>query len=202
MARPARPVEIDETDLQRSEALRRTVTALMTNPKSRPLMLQAQKAAFPQLPVPEIDSAQPYVQALQGLNKKIDDFIVGQAKAATDRKAADDQAAFNSKIEAGRAKLRKAGVTDEGLKKIEELMQQHGIVDHDAGLAYFEKLNPPPPPVTPSAGFGSWNFLGAPDGASKEEAADVQRLIESKGEDEFIIRKMADKAIAEVRNAR
>jgi hypothetical protein len=62
--------------------------------------------------------------------------------------------------------------------------------------AYIEKQNPTPPPVTPSA-TGSWDFInGVQDGEK-----DLKSLIESKGNSESIVDKMAKDALSDFRGS-
>ena len=73
-------------------------------------------------------------------------------------------------------------------------MKEKGIVDPLIAAAYVEKMLPPQLPATPSGGT-SWNFIeGVQDGE-----ADLKKLIESKGNYEPLIDKMAHEALSEVR---
>ena len=188
-------VEVDEEDLVRSEQLRNTLGAIMRNPKAKLLAQQAHKLVDPNAITPELDAATAQNDSISGAEKKINEFIAAQEKRDADKAEADRLAKLNSDFESGRRSLKSQKWTDDGIKKLEEFMEQKGILDHEIAAAAFEKLHPPPTPVTPG-GSGSWNFLDLPtEGAD----ADLQKLIESKGENSALIDKMAHEAINEVR---
>ena len=51
----------------------------------------------------------------------------------------------------GRAVARQEGYTDEGLRDLEQFMQDNGIADHALAMPAFERANPPPEPVMTSS---------------------------------------------------
>jgi hypothetical protein len=193
----AKTIEVDEAEFLQSKALRETVEKMLANPKSRRKILEARKEFDPTAVIPELDQAKPVEDAVATVTKQFEDFKKEQAekeaKADQDRKIGD----LNTRFAAGRAALKKQKWTDEGIKAVEELMEKHGIVDHDVGVAYFERLHPPQVPVTPN-GSGAWNFLEVPT----EGSDDIKKLIESRGENEPLLRKMTGEALMEVRNTR
>ncbi len=75
-------------------------------------------------------------------------------------------------------------------------MEDKGILDADIAAAYFEKQHPPQAPVTPG-GSGAWNFMDMP----ADGDADLKKLVETKGESEQLIQKMAIDALNDVRGA-
>ena len=190
-------IEVDEAEFLRSEELRKTVEKMLAHPKARRKILEARKEFDPNAVIPELDQAKPVEDALSAVTKQIDDLkkelSEKETKSAHDRKLED----LNTRFAAGRAALKKQKWTEDGIKALEELMEKNGIVDHEIGVAYFEKLHPPQTPVTPN-GSGSWNFLDVP----KEGDDDIKSLIASKGENEPLLRKMTNEALMEVRNSR
>ena len=190
-------IEVDEAEFLQSKALRETVEKMLANPKSRRKILEARKEFDPNAVIPELDQTKPVEDAVATVTKQLEDFKKEQAekeaKAEQDRKLGD----LNTRFAAGRAALKKQKWTQEGIDALEKLMEEKGIVDHEIGVAYFEKLHPPQVPVTPN-GSGAWNFLDVPtDGAD-----DIKKLIESKGENEPLLRKMTAEALTEVRTGR
>lgn len=194
---PGKVIEVDEEAFLRSEQLRSTVEKMLAHPKARRKILEARKEFEPNAVIPELDNAKPVEDAVSTITKQFEDFKKSQeekeTKAEQDKKFGD----LNARFASGRAALKKQKWTEEGIKALEELMEKNGIVDHEIGVAYFEKLHPPQTPVTPS-GSGAWNFMEVPtDGAD-----DIKKLIETKGENEPLLRKMTADAINEVRSVR
>ena len=147
-------VEIDETELSQYRTLSETVKRWMGNPDARRKVLEAQKAIDPNAIIPELDAAKPLEGALAKMDEKLTALDARLAKDAADREQAAKIAKLNSQWESGRSSLRSAGYTEEGIKKVEELMEKEGIANHDAAAAYYDKLNPPEVPVAPSnSGF-------------------------------------------------
>ena len=193
-------IEIDETQFQQSEKLRATVAAILAKPDARRKMLEAQRAAFPDEPIPELDNLKPVDEAVSKIAKDFEDFKKAQAekeaKAESDRRLNDLETRWASGRETLKSKYK---VTKEGLDKVEELMKAHNIIDHEIGWAYFEKLNPPPPVAVPSSGYGSWSLM---DETTASAEPHMKALIESKGDDEQALNKLIGIALDEVRGAR
>lgn len=172
--------EISEEEFLRNEQLRRLATAMLQNPKSRPHIMAAQKLAFPNAHIPEIDNLAPVREAIDGISKTVNDFIKEQKDGAAKKAKDDADAAAEARWNKGRDKLRERGVLDEGVKKVEEFMAQTGIVDHEIGWAAFSKLNPEPTPLPSSNGGGINGFL-----EQRTDGGDdlLKQLIETKGDD-------------------
>jgi len=190
-------VEIDEVELQNNVKLRDTVAALMKNPKSRRKMLEAQKEAFPDTPIPELDAAEPLNTAIAEVRKEFTDYKKSveeeRAKEREEKRLAD----LETNWEKGRADLRRDyKVTDDGLKAVEEFMQKNGIIKHDIGWAAFSQLHPPAAPATPSSGFGGWDFMSA--GVDPGDKY-LKELIESKGQSENALNGLIGVALDETR---
>lgn len=186
--------EIDETEFVRSEALRKTVGAMLANKDARKLLLQAQKVVQPNAAIPEIDAAVPINDAVAEVTKKFDDFRKEmkdkEEKDLTERR----QSELDVKWQAGKRALKSRGYTDEGIAEVEKLMEAKGLIDHEDGLIIFEKLHPPAEPAK-SAGIGSYNFFEMP-----EKGEDMmKKLLATRGEDESTIRQLTNEAITEVR---
>ena len=131
-----------------------------------------------------------------------------RAEMAEDRKArAEEKAAaeaeaktkaFVESWEGAKRRLQtENGYTAEGIAAIEKLAQERGIADIDAAAALFDRLNPPPEPVS-SPGMGSWGFFEP----GSTETDYVSKMMQSKGTDEVALRNEVASALAEVRGGR
>jgi hypothetical protein len=187
-------VEIEETAFQQSEALRQTVAGMLANPKARKLVLEAQKEAFPGTPVPELDSQKPFNDGLDAIGKRLDAMNKALEDDKAEREKQKNLDELRLAFSKNRTKLANQGWTDEGITGVEKLMEERGIFDHEVGAALFEKLHPPGDPATPT-GFNTWNFFDTP----KEGEDNLKKLLDSKGEDDAVLRTMVNEALADVR---
>lgn len=186
--------EIDEVELRGLHKLKQTVQTIIANPAAKKLVEQAHKMVDPNALTPALDQEkvinEPINAALARmaeLQKTIEDERAERAKA-------DKLNAVGSKIDTGLAKLRSEGWTEEGITGVRKLMDDNGIIDPEIAASHFEKLHPPQLPSNPS-GTGAWNFM---EQVSDGEA-DLKKLIETKGESQIHLDKMARDALNEVR---
>lgn len=190
-------IEVDEEEYQRTQRVMASLRKIADNPKTR-LQLQAlHKEVEPNAPTPELDQAKVLQEPLDKLKKEFDEYRTKQAEEAADREKKDKLAELTGKWESGRSALKREGYTDEGLKKLEEFMEQNGLVDHALADKAYSAMHPPQAPATPS-GVGAWNFLEVPD----DSDADIKKLIETKGQSEALADRMAHKALNEIRGQR
>lgn len=187
-------VEVDEVELLNSRQLRDTVSKILNHPKAGPLVEEALKMVDPNAKTPRLDAVKIQNEPLEAMEKKFNDFVAETKKEKTEREDRERVAKLTANFEAGRTQLRQAKWTDDGIKKLEEFMEAKGIIDHEIAAAAFEKLHPPATPVMPG-GTGAWNFLEMPSDGD----ADLKKLIESKGENNSLLDKMAHDALNEVR---
>lgn len=195
----AQTFEVDETQyaalakLPEYKAVFDSVTAMMANPKARRKILEARKEFDPNAVIPELDAAAPVNEAVTKLTDEMAGLRKELAEEKTARSEAERIAKLNTQWEKGRAKLRDAGWEDEGINKIEELMEKEGIANHEAGAAYFEKLNPPPAPVSPTN--ARVTIFDAP---SSDEA--MKMLHE--GNEEGFLNQTINKTLADIRSGK
>jgi hypothetical protein len=189
-------VEIDEAEFINNRKLVGVVQKMLAHPEARKKVLSAQKDIDPNVVIPEIDARAPVDAAIGELSKTVTDFIASQKAEREKDKKDRETIELATKFDTGRASLRNMGVTDEGLKAVEDLMAKHGIIDHEIGWAAFSKLNPEPDPVPPAPGFGFGGVLGD---VSKNPDEYIKSLHASKGNDEAALDKRIHEVLTEVR---
>lgn len=172
-------VEIDENELAGYKALTARVQAWMGNPEARRKVLEATKLIDPNAVIPELDAAKPINDAMGKLSEDLAAFRKEVSEERTKREEHNKLLELNSKWESGRVKLRGEGYTEDGIKKIEELMEKEGIANHEAGAAYFDRINPPEQPIMPTdSGFDMLKESFMPNGDANAEA-DRKALFEN-----------------------
>lgn len=191
-------VEISEEDFLRDQNLRSLVQRIMADPKARVLVEQAHKIVEPNAKTPTLDAQKTASEPIESLRKEMSDFIAAQNKANEERTANEKRAELQAKIDAGFAHLRqREGYNEDGIKKVEEIMQAKGILDPLDAATIFEKQNPPPAPSTPVG--GAWNFPDIPkDGGDAYEKS----LLDSKGQNDLIAEREALRILQEIRGTR
>jgi len=191
--------DIDEAELKRLQNLETQVGALLKNPSARKKLAAAVKEVNPK------DSLAAEADQVDPIDKRFNDL---QAELATERKAREaaeakrDQDARFAQLAETRARglthLRQVErYTDDGIRAVEKLMEDKGILDPIDAAAIYEKQHPPQMPIVPSSGSGGWNFMAPP----AETETDLKQLIETKGENIPLVDRMAWGAIQEVRGA-
>jgi Skp family chaperone for outer membrane proteins len=186
--------EIDETELLQLRQLQGIARKMAQNPKAAKLFEQAHKEIDPNAVTPHIDRDKAISEPMEAALKKIADLEAKLQKDAEDRDQNTKLSDLNRKVEDGFAQLKKDGWQDEGLKLVDTLMKEKGILDPMIAAAYVEKQHPQQEVVTPG-GIGSWNFIES----VQDGEADLKKLIETKGNSESLTDKMAREALAEIR---
>jgi hypothetical protein len=189
-------IEIDEEEWNKIQNTRSVLKAIAANPKAAKLVEQAHKMVDPNAPTPKIEAEAPLQEALDTMNKTLADIRKEREEEKTARETQQKLDTIKGRQDAGWAKLRAARWTDEGLKKVQEIMDAKGILDPEDAALIFERDNPPPPPAMPG-GTGPWNFLEP----ASDDGADIKKLIESKGESGPLLDKMIREGLAEVRGS-
>lgn len=188
-------IEVDESELGNLRRIRETVAKIAAVPEGKRLIQKAHKLVDPNAATPDLDADELKAKADGEWQKKFDEL---QAKIEADkaeREKTDKLALLNAKMEAGRKALKDAGWTEEGIKGVEKLMEDKGILDHEIAAAYIERQNPPREVMNPRA-FGGFNFVEQP----KEEDAFLKALLDSKGDDDNAVLKAAVDAVGEIRH--
>jgi hypothetical protein len=170
-------IEIDEAELARNRQVIGFVQAALGNPKTRREILKIDKTLNPEKAIPELDAADPLHDELKALREEMQKDRDERKAAADAKKSEDDKASWEREWSRGQQKLRDLRVSDEAITEIEKLMTDRGIVDHEAGLALFEKMHPAPPPVMNGSSRFGWF-----DGDEKDQP-DVKLLLDQKYDD-------------------
>jgi len=190
-------VEIDEQELLRLRRTGEVVASMYKSPSAKRKLLEALKDVQPNDPaVKELEQPDP----VQDRFARLEDELAKERKARIDAEAEREK---NSKLDAirreqdaGFDQLRREKWTDDGIAKVKSVMEEKGILDVAIAAKWVESQMPPPQDIAMPGGTGGWNFA---DALATESDADLKRLIDAKGENDGLLRKMAGEAIAEVR---
>jgi len=189
-------VEIDEEQFLRDQRLRDVVAKVYAHPEAAALIEQAVKFIDPNAKTPKLDAKKAVTEPIDEVKKQLADFIKAQNEANEKRDAEAKRGELKARVESGLAKLRDEGWTADGIKAVEALMEEKGILDPLDAAAIYEKKNPPPLPTTPTG--GGWNFPEIPkDGGNSYEKA----LLDSKGQNDLIAERQAMEVLNEIRGA-
>lgn len=188
--------EVDETELLRLRRLGETVGAMTKSPSAKRKLLEALKDIRPDDPsVKELERPDPVEQRFDELAKANAELRkqVEDDKSERERSAKLDD--IKRQQDDGFAKLRQARWTDDGIAKVKAVMEEQGILNVEIAAKWIESQLPPPSEPVMPGGHGAWNFQDS----LTDGDVDLKKLIESKGENEGLLRKMAGEAILEVR---
>jgi hypothetical protein len=197
-------VEVDELQLQQSNRLKQTMETWLRNPKAKRKILEAQKLVDPKADIPELDEVDPVEEIRASTAKEIADL----KKELADKDAARERDGRIAQLQAmkdtGIKKLREGRYTDEGIKAVEKIMEEKGILDPLDAAAIFERDHPPQAPVQQS-GTGSWNFGELPSSTDDADEKYVDQLLKGGKNDisDGVLSQRISQTINEVRgNAR
>jgi hypothetical protein len=185
--------EIDDAQLANFQNVDAFVRRGLANPKTRRKLLEIQKALNPDTAIPELDESDPLHAKIDALSEGFEKFKTELSTKETERAEQTRLADMKAKWDAGQAFARKHGYADEGLKKLETFMEEHGIANHEHAIPFFEKANPPPVPATNSG--SRWDFFGP----QPAEGADLKQLFE--GHEETWLNNTVADTLNRVRNA-
>lgn len=195
----SRRVEIDETELVRHRRLANTVNTILSNPQAKRLVEQAHKLVDPKAATPTLDQDKVVNEPFEAFRKEFSEQLGAIKDTLAESKKISQLDALKRQHDEGISSLRKQGWTDEGIKAVETLMEQKGLLDPLDAAAIYEKAHPPAPPVTPSGGAqGAWNFT---EGVTDDQA-DIKKLLDTKGQNDLIVERMAANVLADVRGSR
>lgn len=184
--------EIDETQLSVLSQTYKFTQAALNNPETRAKMLEIQKALNPNV-VTEEDiaarHAKPIIERMDAIQKRLDD----REKAEADEREKRGHAALTQKVIDGRKMLADEGYTEDGIKKIEEMMETEGVASYSVAKVYYEKLNPPAQPVTASNRMIDYLV------PETRQSDDMKPLFEGRGQSQAWENQAIRDALADVR---
>lgn len=188
-------VEVDENELVTLRRINGVANKIMQDPEGRKLLEQAHKRVEPNAQTPTLDLEARIVAATEASAKRVVELEAKLVAEAAEREKTTKLADLQRGIDEGFASLRSQGWQEDGIKKVDELMKEKGIIDPLIAAAYVEKTMPPQQPATPSGGT-SWNFMDAVG----DTDADMKSLIANRGEGQTVD-KMAADALREFRGS-
>ena len=175
-------VQIDEAELLQYQKIAGAAQAIMADPEARKLH-RAQKKVNPNARIPEVEIEERVESEVSGVRDEIAKLTKQISDERAERAAKEQESQITGQWEQQKRDLRSRGFTDDGIAKIE----QHAIDQHIPNLRAaandYLALNPPQSPEKPS-GFGSWDFFS---GQPEQEDTFVQKMIESKGDNEAVL---------------
>ena len=171
-------VEVDELQLQQSHKLKQTVENWLKNPKAKRKILEAQKLVDPKADIPELDEPDP-IEALRTESaKEIADLKKQIEEDKANRERDGRLAQLQTLKDNGIKKLREQRYTDDGIKAVEKIMEEKGILDPLDAAAIFERDHPPQAPVQ-QTGSGGWNFGELPASTDDADEKYVDQLLKA-----------------------
>lgn len=187
-------VMIDESELENYKSLTGFIQKALANPKTRESILRAQKTLNPDASIPELDAAEPLRNELTAMREEMKTFREETLREKQDRDQAEKMSKMSQKWEQGRDRVRAQGYSEDGIKAVEALMENEGILNHEAGLAYFERLNPPSDPI--AVGSSRFDLFG-----QKEGDDDFMKSLMESGGDMSVFDKGLNKILQDVRTS-
>lgn len=180
-------VEIDENELLALRRLNGVAAKIAANPQGKKLLEQAHKLVDPAAVTPTLD-LEAQLEAVRAEDRKQIAELKAQMEAdKAEREKSRSLEQLQSTIDKGFAELRSQGWQEDGIKKVDEVMKEKGIIDPLIAAAWVEKNSPPAQAATPSGGT-SWNFM---DSVSDTDA-DLKSLIANRGEGQTVDKMAAD----------
>ena len=127
---------------------KKLLDALGNNPKTRAKALELIKEVLPNFSIPEVDVPKHATALIDQKMKAVTEKLEALEKKEQDEKTKKSAQSIDELIASGRKQLKKEGYSDEGIDKIEKLMQDRGLTDYEAAASLFDRQNPPDEPVT------------------------------------------------------
>jgi hypothetical protein len=187
--------EIDETRLGSLQAVAQIADALLKNPKTRKKYLEAVKEARPDLPIPEIDAAQPVQSEVAEIKKMVSETLEKFAKERDDEKQDRLLSSVKERYAKGKQELADLGYTPEGIADVEKFMEANGLTDFALARKAYEFDNPRPAPARPSRG----NYFDMMEQKTAGSDDYIKKLFETGGQDESVLDAQISTVLAEAR---
>lgn len=182
-------VEIEESELAAYRRIQGVAETLLQNPKTRTQFLKLQKEIHPEAVIPELDAAEGVLQAVRGIEEKVTGVMTRLDERENAAADAERTREIEGRMRTGQKMLRDEGYNADGIDKIEKLMLEEGISNYSAGLALFERRNPPSAPA--DASTSRWGSMSD----QNMDGPDVKDLWDTQGQSE----KWVQDSIASIR---
>ena len=194
-------VEVDEEELLRLRRVGATIGKIAQHPEAVTLLEQAHKFVDPEAPTPALTRKRELEEPVTKVRAEFEAYKKEQAELTAKRETDARIKQLVDSRETALAKLRREGWTDEGIKAVEKLMDEKGLLDPQDAIDLYEKRHPPQVPATPTGGTGAWGYGDMPSGDSPDENF-VKKLLETKGEKDFVVDRQAALTLQEMRGGR
>lgn len=188
-------IEIDEGEYNRLKGVADLAAQIHANPEGRKLLERAHKTVNPRAPTPTLSQEEMFAAPLTEVQKQIADLTNVVTKRFEQEETEKKLGALSRQQEEGFARLRDQRYTDEGIAAVQKIMSEKGILDPEVAAAYFERLNPPNAPITPT-GSNSVNLIEA---FNDESDKAFQQLLQSRGESESALNKLVQDSLNDFR---
>lgn len=153
-------VEIDETELSALRRYAAVADKMAKHPEARKLVQQAALLADPDSVGPEPRIRAEVNEGLDAIRAELKADREEREKLAKEQAEERRNAQLSAQWNKTRSQALAAGYTDEGMKALEDWMQERGVADHTIAMPAFERENPPPEPIM--TGGTKWNFFDQP----------------------------------------
>ena len=194
-------IEVDEDELLRLRRVNATVGKIAQHPEAVTLLEQAHRFVDPEAPTPALSRKKELEEPVNKVKAEFEAFKKEQAEKEAKRDHDAKITQLSTLRETGLAKLKRNGWTEDGIKAVEALMEEKGLLDPQDAADLYEKRNPPPLPATPTGGIGGWNFADMPSGDSQDDTF-VKKLLDTQGKQDGVADHQAQLALQEMRGAR
>jgi hypothetical protein len=188
--------EIDETRLGSLNAIAQIADSLLKNPKTRKKYLEAVKEARPDLPIPEIDAAQPVAAEVNAIREEFTKELKSLREEREKEKSDRMLSSVKESYAKGKQELADLGYTPEGIADVEKFMETNGLTDFALARKAYEYDNPRPAPARPSRG----NYFDMMESKNATDGNDyIKKLFETGGQDESVLDAQISTVLAEAR---
>lgn len=188
--------EIDETRLGSLNAIAQIADSVLKNPKTRKKYLEAIKEARPDIPIPEIDAAQPVQTEIADIKKFFSDKFDALSKERDDEKKDRLLGTVRAQYDKGKQELLDLGYTPEGVADVEKFMEANSLTDFSLARKAYEFDNPRPAPARPSRG----NYFDMMEQKTAGSDDYIKKLFETGGQDESVLDAQISTVLAEARS--
>jgi len=163
----AQPESLENVDFSARDELAMLAKELAENPSTRADMLRLTRKVRPDLPIPELEIEDKLAKHHDAQAKELEAMRVERARDKAEQQLKEKRA----KLKAER------GLGDEDVERIEKVMMEKRIPDHDTAADYDEWMRQAAQPTptgykgSPVGHFNLNKFFKNPTQAAREEAA-------------------------------